>query len=66
MPVSVLKKVCLWQRPSQDMMKITKVLLEIESMVSWCLSTMVGVMIKTLHLRVEESVHILAQKKSSA
>ena len=47
-------------------MKITKVLLEIESMASWCLSTMVGVMIKTLHLRVEESHLILAQKKSSA
>ena len=59
-------KECLWQRPSPDMMKITKVSLEIESMASWCLSTMVGVMIKTLLLRVEESAHILAQKKRSA
>ena len=33
-------------------------------MVSWCLSTMVGVMIKILLLRVEESPHILVQKKN--
>ena len=66
MTVSVIKRVSSSPRPFQDMMNRTKVLSEIESMVSWCLNTMVGVMIKILHLKVEESPFILAQKKNLA